>query len=515
MGKLFENKERLISFFGAVVILFLLIAVISNKAGYHIDEISSYTRANHTYGYVGEEGVYYTPGNEPYIYLATATEGDRFNYVQVWKTAGEGVHPPIYYFLLHTLCSFTPGVYNMWYAGGINIFFAILTFFVFRMLLKILVDDFGTRTVITVFYVSCYGMLSVASFFRMYIIAMFWVTLLSYFVVNSIGKQFDKSLAIKLFFTTVGGALTHYYCIIFAVFISVTYGLYLLIEKRNRDFGKLCLTMALAGISSVGLFPQMIRHMFIEHRGEEAMENLSTISNYPIRLTKFFGFLNSSLFGKYLVVIFVVIAALLLLGLTGIRKENKGRDKDMIARYLMLICPTVLYFLMISKMASYVHERYIIPIYAISILWVICLLSAAIRRFMNKKIAMALLAVILIFVSYNGYAKAKWTHLRLEDKEFLNSFEAYRGSDCICLYDQIYRKNTLFTVSDYFGSIVFVDENNTELMKTVAENQKNPVILVIFGENADELLESFKENSDFSNAEVIAENSEKKIYYLN
>ncbi|WP_026495984.1 hypothetical protein [Butyrivibrio sp. WCD3002] len=514
MGKWFENKERLISIFGALVMLSLLIAVISNKVGYHIDEISSYTRANHTYGYVGEEGVCYTPANEPYIYLATATEGNRFNYIQVWKTAGEGVHPPIYYILLHTLCSITPGVYNMWYAGGINIFFAILTFFVFRMLLKVFVDDFKIRTVITAFYVTCYGMLSIASFFRMYIIAMFWVTLLSYFFVNSIGKEFDKSLAIKLFLTTVGGALTHYYCIVFAVFISVTYGVYLLINKRKADVGKFCLTMALAGGCSVVLFPRMIKHMFFEHRGEEAMENLSTISNYPERLTKFVGFINSSLFGKYMVVIFVGIAVLLLLGLTGIKKENKVADKDMIARYLMLICPTILYFLMVSKMASFVHERYIIPIYTISILWVICLLSASVNRFLNSKITAILLAVVLIVVSYNGYSNAKWTYLQLDDIEYLNALEAYNGSDCVCLYDKIHRKNRLFTAADYFGSITFVDENNTELMKTVAENQKNPVILVIYAENTDEILEKFKENSDFTNVEVIAEKSDKKMCYL-
>ncbi len=50
-------------------------------------------------------------------------KNERFDYRKVWKNQKNDVHPPIYYILLHTICSFFPGKFSWWYAGSINIFF--------------------------------------------------------------------------------------------------------------------------------------------------------------------------------------------------------------------------------------------------------------------------------------------------------------------------------------------------------------------------------------------------------
>ncbi len=513
MGNIFKGKERIISIIAAIVFTILLVTVISNKVGYHIDEINSYTRANHTDGHIGEEGICYSPASEPYIYKTTALADNRFNYIQVWKTAGGGVHPPIFYFLLHTLCSFTPGVFNMWYAGGINILFAVLTLFVFRMLLKIFVDDAVTRTLITVFYITNYGILSINSFFRMYIIAMFWVTLLAYFFLDSVGKPWSRQTGIKLFLTTVAGALTHYYCIVFAVLISACYAIYLLVDKRKNECGKFCITMIFSGMCSVGLFPYMIRHMFFGHRGEEAIENLSNAQDYADRLVDFFGYISKSLFGKGLHVILIGIVVLFVLSVFVVKGEKKEADNDKKVRYLLLICSTVLYFLMVSKMASYIHERYIMPIYTICILWVICLLLDLLKRFMKTKAAAIVLTVIMLLVSVSGYYKAEWTHLRLGYKACLEALEPYSGTDCVCIYDNDFKRKNLFSAAKYFGSLIFVCETNDELLDQVAKKQEEPCILVIFSTNKEELLKKYLEHSNLTNAEEIYKASNNTVYY--
>ena len=55
--------------------------------------------------------------------------------------------------------------------------------------------------------------------------AMFWITLLSYLFVKEVGnKRSGWKFYVSIFMTSVVGALTHYYCIVYTVGISAVYG---------------------------------------------------------------------------------------------------------------------------------------------------------------------------------------------------------------------------------------------------------------------------------------------------
>ena len=99
------------------------------KAGYFVDETYSYAVANSTYG----PDIYNQfPDNiisdkiltksDFYSYL-TVDPGQQFDYAGVIYSAGLDTLPPLYYLILHTICSFFPAVFSKWFGLIINIFF--------------------------------------------------------------------------------------------------------------------------------------------------------------------------------------------------------------------------------------------------------------------------------------------------------------------------------------------------------------------------------------------------------
>ncbi len=93
--------------------------------------------------------------------------------------------------------------------------------------------------------------------------------------------------------------LTHYYCILYAVLVFVTYL----------------------------IFPAMIKHIFFGARGREVMGNAVAVSD---------------LFSKIKI------------------------------DYMLLIVPTVMYFLVVSKITVYRVDRYMFPVYTNIFLLCVC-----------------------------------------------------------------------------------------------------------------------------------------------
>ena len=63
------------------------------------------------------------------------------------------------------------------------------------------------------------------------------MTALTCLILRQTGTYDKRKFYLFLFLCTTGGALTHYYCIVFAVFISVVYGCVLLCRKEWKKAG--------------------------------------------------------------------------------------------------------------------------------------------------------------------------------------------------------------------------------------------------------------------------------------
>lgn len=183
-----------------------------------MDEIYSYGLANHQYTDTikmdPEEGVPYEPVAMAYLEYVAVKEEGRFDYINVWKNQAEDVHPPFYYLILHTICSIFPGKFSIWYAAYINIIFALLTLWAVRKLAWELTEDALFKTVVSVCFILTSGVLHICAFLRMYIVVMFWITLITYLFAKILrGGKSNNYVYICI--VSVLGTLTHYYFLIY------------------------------------------------------------------------------------------------------------------------------------------------------------------------------------------------------------------------------------------------------------------------------------------------------------
>lgn len=98
----------------------------SQKEGYYIDELWSYGLANSCYApFLQDQDDYmdHWHGSGFYMNYLTVDSGDAFSYVSVYDNQVHDVHPPLYYMLLHTVCSLFKGNFSKWFGLSINLLF--------------------------------------------------------------------------------------------------------------------------------------------------------------------------------------------------------------------------------------------------------------------------------------------------------------------------------------------------------------------------------------------------------
>ncbi|MDE6973708.1 MAG: hypothetical protein K2P38_11500 [Lachnospiraceae bacterium] len=107
------------------VLLILELAVLfyygNQKAGFHEDELYTYYSSNKTAGLFVNDRQWMERDELRNDFVVLPGEG--FRYDVVWQMQSWDVHPPLYYFLFHTVCSLFPGVFSKWLGIGLNLLF--------------------------------------------------------------------------------------------------------------------------------------------------------------------------------------------------------------------------------------------------------------------------------------------------------------------------------------------------------------------------------------------------------
>lgn len=127
--------------------------------------------------------------------------------------------------------SLFPGTFSIWYVGIINIVFAILTLWCIRKIVaEMTCSDSAVLAASLLFTISA-GILSNMAFLRMYVMALFWGTYITYLMIKMIKTDISLKSLITITSVSILGALTHYYFIVYLFFICLSAGIYLLIKS--------------------------------------------------------------------------------------------------------------------------------------------------------------------------------------------------------------------------------------------------------------------------------------------
>ena len=361
--------------------LFAALYFCNQKQGFHNDEYYSYYSSNATYGLTPTDEEW--KSTDEIISEFQVAKNERFSYGMVALMQSYDVHPPLYYFILHTVCSLTPDIFSKWQGLSINLVFFMLTFILIAKIAGLLTQ--GNQKVILsscLMYGFSPAVLSGVTFIRMYMMLTFFCLLFLY--VHCLAIKNDKKTFLGFYLPviliTYLGFLTHYYFIVFIFFVGISTFFSMLFIKKTRKHAT-CYAAMIAGglLLAVMSYPACLSHIFRGYRGTEAQDAFFDLSNIWMRLSFFTNLLNGYLLaGTFFSVLLIIL--LLFLTYQYNHKPFIFHDNQMTAKrrmfYLTLITITG-YFLIVAKTALLNAEeaiRYEMPVYGLIILLCVILL---------------------------------------------------------------------------------------------------------------------------------------------
>lgn len=297
MEELIIDKKKAIKYLIIIILILIGIRVYFGyqKEDFFMDETFSYTLMNMKEG----AGMVQTAPefNNTWISgdkiknMLTVSNDEILRYDTVYYNQTQDVHPPLYYFLLHTASVLSFGNFTKWTGIVLNIIIFIGICGVLYIIgKKIFKSTIWSLVLVAIYGVSTGGVFSTI-FIRMYELLIFFVLLYLNKVIDILKKNIienesiSKKDMIELVAIFVFGMFTHYHFIIISVLISAILFIIMLLRKV-----KISRILTYIGINILGLliysiiYPSFYNHMFGTHRGAESAGNLLNVSDYIDRI---------------------------------------------------------------------------------------------------------------------------------------------------------------------------------------------------------------------------------------
>lgn len=387
MGK---NKE----YYKTLILGLLLSAIIATiffylKRTFEYDESFSIALSNWFKGeYAGwftydEHGWYEREFfNDPYIIDST----EAFKYSAVNNNQFWDCHPPLFYWLIHTISSILQGRFSVWIGFVVNFPFFILNCYliykiIFEKTLSLKTSFLGMLT-----YSFSGVVLSSFVFIRMYQMASTFSLLYFYYALRIVDNSKNKYVNyLAIFVTTILGGLTHYYFYIAALSVSLFAAIWLIIKKKFNVL--MCSFFSFVSAMFLNIFvifKGTIHHLMWSH-GESTFDKLLHIS---IDFNRYREFILQSWGGG---IIFVLGIALIVYSLFNIKKNKQ------LVYPLVFLASYYIYFVFIGYTATYVTYRYIIPV----VTYLVIGFSLGLYYLVKKELIVSLMLSLLVLCSFN------------------------------------------------------------------------------------------------------------------
>jgi len=495
-------KEVIAKSWVYMLLLLVMIFAISIKKNYQMDEIYSYGLANN----VGHTAMH--PEFAPYTYENPADafleymvveEGEPFSIKNVWYNQERESSPPFYYLAVYLVCFWFGERFTRWTAATVNLVFIVFALAMFRKILK----HFGIKekelNLFSLFFIISPAIINNVVLFRMYTMFLFEVLFLTYLILHYRKKE-NWKFYVLMIFGSVLGVLTHYYMIFFVFFLSLFYGISLLLDKAWKKAGTFILSMGMAGGLAYLIFPGMIHHLFTAGRGAEGIENLQGgFQEHMEHLKKYLDILNREFFGYRFNLFVILIFCLIVLGIIIRRKEVKSFIKssinmDKLWDVIILVVPSICYIIMIAKVAPYRVDRYVMGTFGLLIIIFLLSVKKILEFcFANKQIVKNIVMIVVCLATLVSINREfKISYLYLADEEFLNTMESYSDVDALCVtsegwrvsgnFNDMIRLNSLTFFRNEIDTLAYMENLNKkeEYILYVVDNESEPIIERIY-----------------------------------
>ncbi len=395
MGYFKNNIKNNWKFYLSILILIVVGFFFCNSKRFlSVDEPLSYSLAN-------EQSVYH-PGwviipEEGWMGKDTFNEfgviSQRFNYAQVMKSQAGDWHPPFYYIILHTICSFFPGQMSIWLGLSISLVAYVLNGILIYMILNKLSSNKNLSALGVLIFTINHLVLSNLNLIRMYMLASTFVLIFIYFMLRIILDK-EKKYFPLVFLTVLLGGLTHYYFYVAVASISLVMGIYLLIKKEFVTILLAIVSVASAiALNVLVIFRGTIAHLT---RGKGGHFDQAYASLSGIDINRLYSFIKMSFYGNigYFLGIIILISLLVLF----FKKSERLNENDKIGS--LLFVAYYIDILIVSQIATFLQDRYMFIMEVTGLMSFIYVTWLLFKVF-NKEILAYVLAFLVIITNGN------------------------------------------------------------------------------------------------------------------
>lgn len=431
--------------------LLVLNFFIQNRQVVFLDEQFSFAHANSTQGaFMSPEintFMSYHDGDKFYgkwldtqdfrNYL-TSQENENFKYQHVSQNLKNDVHPPLYFWILHWLCSFFPDQFILQIPLLLNlVLFALGFVFLYNLAKKFTQNELVALTVPLLWGLSSGGMLTVL-FARMYMLQTLCLLALCMEILCLFQvKSLSFFSAIRMIVWMCVALLTQYNSLVYiGVIVGGSFSL-LIFYKNYKLALKLSVLFIVSLLLSIAVFPEAIEVLFHSHRGVEATHKILYEWCNPLFLIGIFYRLGHLWWNDLLGVSALPFSAYILcLGFGGIYFFQPHKNKILFCMTLAVVVLGVVLAFLMPFMYDF-DARYFAPL-----LPFLALLSVLALEFCLRKLNLSAGRQKFIFVCFlllacsSGIEQAQTIFLRNENvknQEFLEQVN----------------KKTVFVVEDY------------------------------------------------------------------
>ena len=511
----------------------------TQKEGYHVDEIYTYGLSNSYYlpfldSAENFENHWLTP--DDFSKYVKTQDGTRFKYDSVYYNQEKDVHPPLYYFLIHTIASLLPGTFSKWVGIGLNIlFFAISIVLVYCICLQITKRRWLSMLP-CIFWGFSAGAISSVVFIRMYAMLTCLTLLITWLTFRLLDSD-NISLKQMAALSTVAliGFLTQYYFVVYLFFLFVGTALFLFLQKRFRDFWKYTGSLALGGVLGILFFPASLSHIFFGYRGKENQSNLLLLGNWKSRIRSYVTIVNDSLFGSFLkAFVLLFIGLLLLAGIKALVARSQVRSNDQqegifskiaalfrnpsLSKFFILGFTSLFYFLLISKISSYEIDRYMFPVFPqIGVLAMVSISSMILFTCKDPRFAGAISLAICIALCPAGILRGNISYLYPGAQEADQIAVSHSAELCVVVSDYPNRIHENFTAFSQYRGVYFTRPENLSLLSQgLAEQGESSSFVLYVDTSLDQssILQQIKSSAHLTNSQEISSFNIFTGYYI-
>lgn len=515
-----DSNQKTKMLFSLFIIVHIIFAVYlgMNKINYHYDERLTFGLANNTMGGVKIENGKVYHGFSLYNDYLSVRNTERFDYKGVWKNQAKDVHPPFYYVIIHTICSFFPEQYSKWFGIIPNIIFMILTDLLLYQLAKFILKDNRLAFIATAAAGTTTLAMNMVIFIRMYAMMTVFVVGISLMFAVYFDREKDWKFYTGCYMFIVGGTMTQYYFLIYLFFLCLFFGIRLLVQKKWRETAGFVTVFLVAGGSCILIFPAMLKQIFSgSKRGRQAFEAIQTLDSYGEYLKEYYKILNRDVLGGMFVEL--MTSAVLLIIFVVYKKGWKRCFQKLNTAAVMLLFAGTLYITVIAKIAPYRTDRYIMSFGWIYILFVVWFFSKGITVVLsgrNKGWVFGGIFALLLFLAVNSLRLSGWQYRYeyLSSRQIFDIVQQYKDCSVVCVYKK--RARTLCNMEELkeYKNYVFVKEKDLENL-IERESPKQMILYTINRTDDEEIIDTILRTSSRLNHTVFLFNSGyAKVYYI-